>query len=304
MTGLMQGKVAVVTGAGGGIGREIAIMMAAAGARVIVADIGASLTGDGGSTSPAQQTKALIDQRGGQAEICTESVAAWGSARKIIQAALDHYGRIDAVVNNAGILRDGIFHKMSEDDWLSVISVHLNGSFFVSRAAAEHYRKQESGSFVHVTSTSGLIGNVGQANYAAAKLGITALSKSIALDMQRYNVRSNCLSPWAWSRMTSSIPTTTTEQQAAVEKLQKMTPDKNAPLAVFLSSEAAAGVTGQVFGTRMNEIYLFSSPRPIRIVHRADGWTPETIAEHAAPALRQAFMPLDTSEQVFGWDAI
>ncbi len=300
----MEGKVAVVTGAGGGIGREIAIMMAAAGAKVIVADIGASLTGEGGSTSPAQQTKALIEQRGGAAEICTESVATWGSARKIVQAALDHYGRIDAVVNNAGILRDGIFHKMSEDDWLSVIAVHLNGSFFVSRAAAEHYRAQESGSFVHITSTSGLIGNLGQANYAAAKLGITALSKSIALDMKRYNVRSNCLSPWAWSRMTSSIPTTTAEQKAAVEKAQKMTPDKNAPLAVYLSSDAAKDVTGQVFGTRMNEIYLFSSPRPVRIVHRPDGWTPETIAEHAMPALRQGFMPLDTSEQAFGWDPL
>lgn len=302
--GMMDGKVAVVTGAGGGIGREIAVMMAGQGAKVIIADIGASLSGEGGSTSPAEQTKALITQKGGAAEICTESVASWGSARKIIQAALDHYGRIDAVVNNAGILRDGIFHRMTEDDWLSVISVHLNGSFFVSRAAAEHYRTQESGSFVHITSTSGLIGNLGQANYAAAKLGITALSKSIALDMARYNVRSNCLSPWAWSRMTSSIPTNTPEQKAAVEKVQKMTPDKNAPLAVYLSSDAAKHVTGQVFGTRMNEIYLFSSPRPIRIVHRADGWTPETIAEMAEPALRQAFMPLDTSEQCFNWDPL
>ncbi len=302
MAGMMEGKVAVVTGAGGGVGREIAIMMAAAGARVIVADIGASLSGEGGSASPAEQTKALIEQKGGAAEICTESVATWGSARKIVQAALDHFGRIDAVVNNAGILRDGIFHKMSEEDWLSVISVHLNGSFFVSRAAAEHYRKQESGAFVHVTSTSGLVGNVGQANYAAAKLGITALSKSIALDMQRYNVRSNCLSPWAWSRMTSSIPTSTPEQQAAVEKLQRMTPDKNAPLAVFLCSGAATGITGQVFGTRMHELILFSSPRPIRILHKAEGWTPESIAEVAAPALRSAFMPLDTSETLFNWD--
>ena len=298
----MEGKVAVVTGAGGGVGREIAIMMAAAGASVIVADIGASLSGEGGSASPAQQTKALIEQNGGRAEICTELVAAWGSAQKIVQAALDHYGRIDAVVNNAGILRDGIFHKMSEDDWLSVISVHLNGSFFVSRAAAEHYRKQESGAFVHITSTSGLIGNVGQANYAAAKLGITALSKSIALDMQRYNVRSNCLSPWAWSRMTSSIPTTTPEQQAAVEKLQRMTPDKNAPLAVFLCSDAAKGVTGQVFGTRMHEMILFSSPRPIRIMHKDEGWTPESIAAVAMPAFQPGFMPLDTSETLFNWD--
>ena len=304
MPGMMEGKVAVVTGAGGGIGREIAVMMAGAGARVIVADIGASLSGEGGSGTPAEQTKALIEQRGGQAQICTESVAAWGSAQKIVQAALDYYGRIDAVVNNAGILRDGIFHRMSADDWLSVISVHLNGCFFVSRAAAEHYRKQESGTFVHITSTSGLIGNVGQANYSAAKLGITALSKSIALDMHRYNVRSNCLSPWAWSRMTSSIPTSTPEQKAAVEKLQRMTPDKNAPLAVYLSSDAAKAVTGQVFGTRMHELYLFSSPRPIRIVHREDGWTPESIAEHAMPALRAAFMPLDTSEQVFPWDPV
>jgi NAD(P)-dependent dehydrogenase (short-subunit alcohol dehydrogenase family) len=304
MAGMMEGKVVVVTGAGGGVGREIAIMMAAAGAKVIIADVGASLTGSGASDTPAQQTQQIIRQGGGTAEISTDSVAEWTSAQRIIQAAIDHFWRIDAVVNNAGILRDGIFHRMSADDWLAVISVHLNGSFFVSRAAAEHFRKQESGAFVHITSTSGLIGNVGQANYAAAKLGITALSKSIALDMQRYNVRSNCLSPWAWSRMTSSIPATTPEQKAAVEKLQRMTPDKNAPLAVFLASDAAKGVTGQVFGTRMNEIYLFSSPRPIRIVHRADGWTPEAIAQHAIPAVQAAFMPLDTSEQAFPWDPV
>jgi len=302
--GMMEGKVVVVTGAGGGIGREIAIMMAAAGAKVVINDVGASLTGSGVSTTPAQQTRELIVQAGGAAEISTDSVAEWDSAQRIIQAALGHFGRIDAVVNNAGILRDGIFHRMTADDWLAVISVHLNGSFFVSRAAAEVFRKQESGAFVHITSTSGLIGNVGQANYAAAKLGITALSKSIALDMRRYNVRSNCLSPWAWSRMTSSIPASTPEQKAMVDKLQRMTPDKNAPLAVFLASDAAKDVTGQVFGTRMNELYLFSSPRPVRIVHRADGWTPETIAQHAMPALRAAFMPLDTSEEAFSWDPV
>ena len=204
----------VVTGAGGGIGREIAIVMAKAGAKVIVADIGASLSGSGGSTSPAEQTKALIEQSGGVAQICTESVAAWGSAQKIVQSCLDHFGKIDAVVNNAGILRDGIFHRMTEDDWMSVVNVHLNGSFYVSRAAAEHYRKQESGAFVHITSTSGLIGNIGQANYAAAKLAITALSKSIALDMARYNVRSNCLGPWAWSRdRVLNSPATTMRSQ-------------------------------------------------------------------------------------------
>jgi len=304
MPGLMDGKVAIVTGAGGGIGREIAIAMARAGARVLINDIGASLGGEGRSQTPAEETKQLIEQAGGAAAISTDSVAEWDSAQKIVQAALDHFGRLDAVVNNAGILRDAIFHRMSPEDWTSVISVHLNGCFFISRAAADQYRKQESGAYVHVTSTSGLIGNMGQANYASAKLGITALSKSIAIDMKRFNVRSNCLSPWAWSRMTQSIPARTPEQQARVAKLQQMTPDKNAPLAVFLASDAARDVTGQVWGARMNELYLFSSPRPIRAVHRAEGWTPEAIAEHALPAFRGSFMPLDTSGEVFSWDPL
>ena len=301
---MMEGKVAVVTGAGGGIGREIALMMALAGAKVIVNDLGVSVSGDGGSATPAEQTKAIIEQRGGQAVISTESVASWDSARRIVQAALDAFGRIDAVVNNAGILRDVIFHKMTADDWNAVINVHLSGAFYVSRAAAEHFRKQESGAFVHMSSTSGLIGNLGQANYAAAKLGITALSKSIALDMARYNVRSNCISPFAWSRMTGSIPAETPEQKARGEKIKQMTPDKNAPMAVYLCSDAAAGVTGQVFATRHNEIFLMSSPRPIRGVHRAEGWTPETIADHAIPALRGSFMPLDRSGEVFSWDPV
>ncbi|HJU18155.1 MAG TPA: SDR family NAD(P)-dependent oxidoreductase [Stellaceae bacterium] len=304
MAGMLEGKVALVTGAGGGIGREIAIAMGKAGAKVLINDIGASLAGEGRSGTPAEETKKLIEAAGGAAAINTDSVAEWSSAQKIIEAALDHFGRLDAVVNNAGILRDAIFHRMSPEDWLAVISVHLNGSFFVSRAAADQYRKQESGAFVHVTSTSGLIGNMGQANYASAKLGITALSKAIAIDMRRFNVRSNCLSPWAWSRMTQSIPATTPEQRERVAKIQRMTPDKNAPMAVFLASDAAREVTGQVFGTRLNEIYLFSSPRPIRTLHRSEGWTPEAIAEHALPALRPSFMPVDRSDEAFPWDPI
>jgi NAD(P)-dependent dehydrogenase (short-subunit alcohol dehydrogenase family) len=304
MPGMVEGKVVVVTGAGGGIGREIAIMMANEGAKVVINDLGVSVTGEGGSASPAEQTRQIILQRGGEAVINTESVASWNSARKIVQCALDTYGRIDGVVNNAGILRDVIFHKMTEDDWTAVINVHLNGSFYVSRAASEHYRKQESGAFVHMSSTSGLIGNFGQANYSAAKLGITALSKSIALDMQRYNVRSNCIAPFAWSRMTGSIPASTPEQQARVAKIQQMTPDKNAPMAVFLIADAAKGVSGQVFATRHNEIFLMSSPRPVRGVHRDGGWTPALVAEHAIPALKAAFMPLDRSGEVFSWDPV
>ena len=240
---MLEGKVAVVTGAGGGIGREIALMMALHGARIVLNDLGVSVTGDGGSATPAEQTKGIIEQRGGEAVINTNSVSTWNSARGIIETAIDAFGRVDIVVNNAGILRDVIFHKMTEDDWNSVINVHLSGSFYVSRAAAEHFRKQESGAFVHMSSTSGLIGNFGQANYSAAKLGITALSKSIALDMKRYNVRSNCIAPFAWSRMTGSIPAETPEQKARVEKIKLMTPDKNAPMAVYLASDAAKETT-------------------------------------------------------------
>ncbi len=302
--GMLDGKVAVVTGSGGGIGREIAIMMAEAGAKIVINDVGASLSGEGQSATPAQQTKAIIEQKGGQAAISTDSVAAWESAGRIVQCAMDSFGRIDIVVNNAGILRDQIFHRMTPEEWDAVIAVHLSGSFYVSRQAATHFRKQESGAYVHITSTSGLIGNFGQANYSAAKLGICALSKSIALDMKRYNVRSNCLAPFAWSRMTSSIPAETPEQKARVEKIMRMGPEKNAPLAVFLASDAAKEVSGQIFGPRMNELFLFNQSRPIRSIHSDEGWTPEKIAEIALPAFKASFTPLDRSGEVFSWDPV
>ncbi len=301
---LLEGKVALVTGAGGGIGRAIAVAMANAGAAVLINDIGVSLAGEGGSGGPAEQTRQIIEQQGGRAAVNADSVSDWTSAQRIVAAAVDAFGRIDVVVNNAGILRDAIFHKMTPEDWLQVVNVHLNGSFFVSRAAAEHFRKQESGAYVHMTSTSGLVGNFGQANYSAAKLGIAALSKSIALDMARYNVRSNCIAPFAWSRMTSSIPADTPEQKARVAKLTQMTPDKNAPLAVFLASDKAKGITGQVFAARMNEIFLMSQSRPVRSVHRAEGWTAGLIAEHGMPALKAALLPLDRSPDVFSWDPV
>jgi NAD(P)-dependent dehydrogenase (short-subunit alcohol dehydrogenase family) len=302
---MLEGKVAIVTGAGGGIGREIALAMALAGASVVVNDIGASLTGEGPtSATPGEQTVAIIAQRGGKAVVNTDSVADWSSAQRIVAKAIDAFGRIDIVVNNAGILRDQIFHKMSPEEWLTVVGVHLNGSFFVSRAAAEHFRRQGSGAYVHMTSTSGLIGNFGQANYSAAKLGVAALSKSIALDMQRFGVRSNCIAPFAWSRMTSSIPATTEAERARVARMQQMTPEKNAPLAVFLASDAARNVTGQIFAARHNELFLFSHPRPIRSTHRGEGWTPEAIAEVALPAFRASFQPLDRSGDVFGWDPV
>lgn len=304
MSRIVENKVVVVTGAGSGIGRDIALAYAAAGAKVVVNDIGVSLQGEGGSADPAERVVNEIKAASGIAISNTDSVASYESASDLIKSAVGHFGQIDIVVNNAGNLRDRLFHKMSEEEWRQVIDVHLHGTFFVSRAAAPYFREQESGAYVHMTSTSGLIGNFGQANYSAAKLGIVALSKSIALDMQRFNVRSNCIAPFAWSRMTSSIPAETEEEKARVLKLQKMDSNKVAPLAVYLGSDEARAVTGQIFSVRANEILLFSQPRPVRSVHMSSGWTPELIGEVAMPALQGNFHALERSPEVINWDPI
>jgi NAD(P)-dependent dehydrogenase (short-subunit alcohol dehydrogenase family) len=301
---MLKDKVVVVTGAGGGIGRDFALAMAAHGAKVVVNDIGASVSGEGKDAGPAQKVVEEIKSRGGTAVADTHSVSEWESANGIINTAIETFGKIDVVVNNAGILRDRFFFNMSVEEWKAVIDVHLNGTFYVSRAAATYFKSQNSGRYVNMTSTSGLIGNFGQANYAAAKLGIAALSKSIALDMARYKVTSNCIAPFAWSRMIGTIPAETPEQQARLDKLKRMETRKIAPFAVYLASDASQDVTGQIFAVRANEIFLMSQNRPVRSVHRSEGWTPETIAEQAMPALRAHFYDLDRSQDVFSWDPI
>src|SRR5579862_7488217 len=260
-----------------GIGRGIALLMAQEGAKVVVCDIGASLDGAGTDAGPAQEVVDEIKKAGGQAIASTLSISEPGNGDKIVQAALDAFGRVDILVNNAGILRDRIFHRMSWSDWSDVIDVHLHGSFNMSRACATHFREQNSGSFVHMTSTSGLVGNFGQANYMAAKMGIVGLSRGIALDMARFGVRSNCIAPFAWTRMIDSIPAETEQEKARVAAFRQMTPEKIAPLAVYLGSGRADGISGQIFGVRNNEIYLFNQNRPIRTLQRSDGWTPEKI---------------------------
>jgi NAD(P)-dependent dehydrogenase (short-subunit alcohol dehydrogenase family) len=302
MADMLKDKVVLITGAGGGIGRDFALAMAAEGARVVVNDIGASVHGEGRDAGPAEKVVDEIKAKGGAAVANTDSVAEWEAANRIVKTALDAFGRIDAVVNNAGILRDRFFFNMSLEEWKAVIDVHLNGAFYVSRAAAPYLKSQGSGSYIHMTSTSGLIGNFGQANYSAAKAGIAALSKSIALDMAKYRVRSNCISPFAWSRMIGAIPTDTPEQKARVERLKTMQTSKIAPLAAYLASDAAKDVTGQIFAVRANEVFLMSQSRPLRSVHRDGGWTPQSIAEHAIPALRAHFYALDRSQDVFSWD--
>jgi NAD(P)-dependent dehydrogenase (short-subunit alcohol dehydrogenase family) len=304
MAGIVEGKVAIITGAGRGIGRAIALLLAAEGARVVVNDVGAALDGSGADAGPAETVAGEIKKAGGQAIANTLSISVPENADKIVQAALEAFGRVDILVNNAGILRDRIFHRMSWADWKDVIDVHLNGSFNMSRAVAGHFREQNAGSFVHMTSTSGLIGNFGQANYMAAKMGIVGLSRAIALDMARFNVRSNCIAPFAYSRMIGSIPTETEEEKRRVEKLQQMTPEKIAPLVVYLASDQAEGISGQIFAVRNNEIFLFSQTRPIRSLHRSDGWTPDKIAAQLKGAFAPSFTPLDRSGDVFSWDPV
>ncbi|OZI25849.1 3-hydroxyacyl-CoA dehydrogenase [Bordetella genomosp. 9] len=305
MTQSMSGKVAIVTGAGGGIGRDIALQFAQAGARVVVNDIGASLSGEGSDDGPAAAVVREIRMAGGEAAANTDSIATRTGAQRLVQQAVDTYGRIDCVVNNAGILRDRFFHKMSDEEWDAVLKVHLYGSFYTSSAAAPYFKEQGSGAYVHMTSTSGLVGNRAQANYAAAKMGIVGLSRTIAIDMQRAGVRSNCIAPFAWGRMVASVPVTTEAQALAAERKQLlMTPAKVAPLAVYLASELARDVNGQVFAVRGNEIMLMSQPRPVKSVHMSDGWTPESIADYALPAMRGALTPLEETADVFNWQPI
>jgi NAD(P)-dependent dehydrogenase (short-subunit alcohol dehydrogenase family) len=301
MGSMMQGKVVVITGAGAGIGRAFALAFAANGAKVVVNDLARESAVDRPS---AEQVADEIAAAGGEAIASIESVADQASAERIVDTALQRFGRIDCVVNNAGIVRDRYFFNMSVDEWKAVIDVHLNGTFYVSRAAAQHFKKQGSGAYIHMTSTSGLIGNPGQANYNAAKMGIVGLSKTIALDMAKFKVRSNCIAPWAWTGMTASIPTETPEGIARVEEFKKMGADLIAPLAVYLGSDSAADVTGQIFGVRANEIYLFNQIRVVRSVHRGEGWTPESVAAHAIPALESHFADNRPSPTYTSWEPI
>lgn len=300
--GLLAGKVVVVTGAGGGVGESIARLAASEGAHVLVNDLGGSAHGEGADAAPAKRVAESIRTAGGSAAPSFHSIATWEGAQQIIDDAVKAFGRVDAVVNNAGVLRDVIFHKMTKEDWDIVRAVNLDGYFYVSRAAAPYFKEQGSGAFVHMTSTSGLIGNMGQANYAAAKLGVAGLSKSIALDMKKFNVRSNCIAPFAFTRMVGTIPANDEANRKRLEIAKRMTPEKVAPMAVALISDAARDVTGQLFGARMNELMLFSQHRPVRTVQSSDGWTPQAVIDRALAAFRPSFYPLDVSSHVFTWD--
>ena len=300
---MLKGKVVVVTGGGNGVGAEIAKLAAANGAKVVVNDAGVTIAGAGRDPAVAQALVDTILAGGGEAIPSVRNVADWDDAHGIIQDAIDAYGRVDVVVNNAGILRDTIFHKMTKEEFDAVDDVNLRGVFYVSRAAAPHFKQQNSGCFVHMSSTSGLVGNFAQVNYGAAKMGVAGMSKCIALDMQRFNVTSNAVAPFAWTRMVASIPDTP-DNRHRLELNRRLRPEKIAPLVVALASDAGRKTNGQIFGVRNNEIYLFSQPRPVRTAHTAEGWTPQTVVERVLTPFQASYFPLDRSSDVFSWDPI
>ena len=304
--GVLEGKVVLVTGAAGGIGKECALLAAREGAKVVVNDLGGSGGGgDEGDAGPAQQTANEIIAAGGEAVANSDSVSSMKAVQGMVEQAKDTFGGLHAIINPAGILRDGMFHKMAPEDWKAVIDVHLHGAFNVTRAAIEHFREQQDGSFVLFTSPSGLIGNIGQANYAAAKLGVMGLSRILAMEGAMKNVRSNIIAPFAWTRMIATIPVKDEASAQRVDRMKNaMRADQVAQLAVALASPEAKDVSGQIFAVRGNEVILFDQPRPIRNMADTTGWTPRKLLDVALPAMKNSFFDTGASASVFPYDPI
>jgi len=304
--GVLEGKVVLVTGGAGGIGRECALLAAREGAKVVVNDLGGSVAGgDEGDEGPAQQTANEIKAAGGEAVANSESVTSMASVKGMFEQARDVFGGLHAVINPAGILRDGMFHKMPDEDWDKVIEVHLRGAYNVTRATVEHFREQQEGSYVHFTSTSGLIGNIGQANYAAAKLGVMGLSRIVAMEGALKNVRSNIIAPFAWTRMIATIPVKDEASAKRVERMKNaMRADQVAQLAVALASPEGKDVNGQIFAVRGNEVVLFSQPRPVRSLAKVEGWDPRSLLDQCLPAMKNDFTDLGATGAVFPYEPV
>src|ERR1700750_703679 len=293
--GVVDGKVVLVAGGGNGIGRDCALIAAQEGAKVVVNDLGGSLKGeDEGSASAAEAVAQEIRAAGGEAVSNSDSVTNLDAVYGMVDLAKKPFGALHAVINPAGILRDVMFHKMTERDWDRVIDVHMRGSFNVARATIELFRDQQDGAYMFFTSTSGLFGNIGQANYGAAKMGIAGLSRIIAMEGARNNVRSNCLAPVAWTRMTQSVPI---KDEAAAERrkvmAEKIRAAQPARFSVAMVTPAAASVSGQVFGSSGENIILCPQPRPIETVTKEEGWTVATILSEAVPKMAPKFFDLN-----------
>lgn len=283
--GKLEGKAAVVTGAGRGIGRAIALLLAHEGARVVVNDLGASVSGADASATPAAEVVAEIQAAGGEAVANFDSVAEFAAAESIIDTAVREFGRIDLLVNVAGILRDRMVFNLSEDDWDAVIAVHLKGTFNTVRHASRRMREQKAGRIVNFSSTSGLYGNSGQANYGAAKDGIAGLTRVVARDLGKYGVTVNAIAPVARTRMTETVSSAARQARAsrgitagAPASPLRMEPEDVAPMVAYLCTDAARDINGQFFLVRGGVISLLNDPAPVRTITKQGRWTPEEIA--------------------------
>ena len=278
--GRLDGRVAIVTGAGRGIGRSVALLLAAEGASVVVNDIGAALDGSGGDAGPAQQVAAEIADAGGKAVASLADVSDHGAADGLIATAVEQFGRLDVLVNVAGILRDRMVFTMSEQEWDDVIRVHLKGTFNTTKFAVAHWRsvRDESAQnrIINFTSVSGLHGAPGQPNYAAAKMGIVGLTYSCANALGRYGVTANAISPGAATRMTESVPA---ERRRAVTVTDaERSPDNIAPVVAYLASEQSGWINGQIVSSRGYEVALYNIPQPVITIVGTGPWDVDALA--------------------------
>jgi NAD(P)-dependent dehydrogenase (short-subunit alcohol dehydrogenase family) len=278
--GRLDGRVAIVTGAGRGIGRSVALLLAAEGASLVVNDIGAALDGSGGDAGPAQQVAAEIADAGGKAVASLADVSDHGAAEGLIATAIEQFGRLDVLVNVAGILRDRMVFTMSEQEWDDVIRVHLKGTFNTTKFAAAHWRSVHDESaqnrIINFTSVSGLHGAPGQPNYAAAKMGIVGLTYSCANALGRYGVTANAISPGAATRMTESVPT---ERRRAVTATDaERSPDNIAPVVAYLASEQSGWINGQIVSSRGYEVALYNIPQPVITIAGTGPWDVDALA--------------------------
>jgi NAD(P)-dependent dehydrogenase (short-subunit alcohol dehydrogenase family) len=285
--GLLDGRVALVTGAGRGIGREFALCLAREGAAVVVNDVGVSLDGRGQDGDPAAEVCKHIEAEGGRAVPAYESVADFDGARRNVEVALEEFGALDILVNNAGIIRDRTLLKMEEADFDAVVAVHLKGTFNMTRNAAPGMRERGYGRIVNITSSAGLRGNVGQTNYGAAKAGIMGMTFVWALELGRYGVTVNAMAPAGTTRMTMGL-----YERSGATPPPDQDPALNAPLVAYLASERAGHVNGQIFGRTGYGFTLFQTPRQVAAMWQPGGWTPGQVADHFDEVLGQHLQPV------------
>jgi len=285
--GALDGRVAVITGAGRGIGREHALLFAREGAKVVVNDLGGNLDGTGADAGPAQQVVDEIKAMGGEAVANTDSCADWEGGQRLIQTALDTFGELHVLVNNAGILRDRMLTNMSEEEWDAVINVHLKGHFVPLRFAAAYWREQAKAgapvkaSVINTSSTSGLFGNVGQTNYGAAKTGIATLAIIAQMELDRYGVRVNAIAPSAMTRLIQTIPGVENRPKPAEGEFDRSEPGNVSPFVAYLATEDCP-IKGRVFYVAGGDVGLFQPFAIVERIHKDGRWTVEELQKEAA----------------------